>query len=258
MQNTDGNGERSGAPRRKKKKRFGYYLYSVTLFILTVANILLAVFLLTYVQRIKVTGIHYGNEEEIISLVTKDPLSANSLYAVLKAKISPVKPPAYAESVSVTFEKPWALKLKVKEKKVTAAFFADEKYYLIAGDGTIMSVTGKPPKDVTAVGGFTLKEPAVFSKVKVKEKNALTCAVDISEALTKIERKADSVLYEDGSLNVYFGGVCVRLGKSGFEEKLAQAMAVLPEIEGKKGILELAHYSQTTESISFIESGAGE
>ena len=53
---------------RKKKRKFGYYLYAIVMLMLTIANITIATFLLTYVQKIKVTGTKYSTDSQIISL----------------------------------------------------------------------------------------------------------------------------------------------------------------------------------------------
>ena len=63
----------------KKKRRPKYYAYAVAILVLTIINVTLAVFLLTYVQKIEVSGAVNGNEDEIVSWVKEDPLVKNSI-----------------------------------------------------------------------------------------------------------------------------------------------------------------------------------
>ena len=60
--------------RRKKKSRFGYYLYAIVMLLLTIANVLVATFLLTYVQRTEIKGTKYTEEADIKEWFETDPI----------------------------------------------------------------------------------------------------------------------------------------------------------------------------------------
>ena len=72
--------------RRKKKSKFGYYLYAVTVLLLTIINITLAALLLTQVQGIEVKGAKYSQESDVVAWIEEDPLTINSLYTLWKFK----------------------------------------------------------------------------------------------------------------------------------------------------------------------------
>ena len=124
---------------RKKKRKFGYYLYAIVMLMLTIANITIATFLLTYVQKIKVTGTKFSTDSQIVSLVKEDPFTVNSIYAVLKDKAGSYAIPQYLEDVEVSFDMPWGLQVKVKEKQVAAGILTNNAYVYFAEDGTILS-----------------------------------------------------------------------------------------------------------------------
>ena len=111
--------------RRKKKSRFGYYLYAVIMLVLTLANITVATFLLTYVQDIEVTGTKYSEKQNIIDWIEEDPLTANSVYAVLKYKFGSYTIPIYLEDVNVSLKAPWKLRVKVQEKEIMGCILVD-------------------------------------------------------------------------------------------------------------------------------------
>ena len=53
---------------------------------------------------------------------------------------------------------------------------------------------------------------------------------------------------------LYFGGVEVSLGTRDFiDEKIIQLQYILPELEGKNGILEMKDFDEGTKNITFEE-----
>ena len=76
----------------KQKKNRGYKMshkiYALTVIVLGLAIILLALFLLFYVQKIEVKGNEYTDSQEIVDLVEEDPLSKNSLYLLYKYRFT--------------------------------------------------------------------------------------------------------------------------------------------------------------------------
>lgn len=239
---------------RKKKKKFGYYLYAVVMLILTIANITIATFLLTYVQKIKVTGTKFGTEAQIVSLVKEDPLTANSIYAVLKGKAGAYEEPQYLESMNVSFDMPWGLHVKVKEKQVVAGILTNNAYVYFAEDGTILSKGAEVLDDVVVVEGVKTKKLVLFEAIELKNEKLFSYIVSISEELKKNEVTPDRVVWEDDSMNLYFEEICVCLGKMNFDEKIVQVPPILEKLEGKQGVLHLEHYNEMSTSISFEEN----
>ena len=58
-------------------------------------------------------------------------------------------------------------------------------------------------------------------------------------------------------MNLYFGDICVCLGKINFEEKLVELPPVLEALEGKKGKLHLEHFGEMSKNFSFVEEKDG-
>ena len=88
---------------RKKKHKFGYYLYAVVILLLTVANVTIATVLLTYVQSVEVKGNTIGEKSEIVSWIKEDPMTSNSLYTWWKFNSGTFKIsyPRYIENMKV-------------------------------------------------------------------------------------------------------------------------------------------------------------
>lgn len=239
---------------RKKKRKFGYYLYAVVMLVLTIANITIATFLLTYVQKIKVTGTKFSTDSQIVNLIKEDPFTANSIYAVLKGKAGAYKVPSYLESMKVGFDMPWGLKVKVEEKQVAAGILTNNAYVYFAEDGTILSKGTEMLDDVVVIEGAKTKKIVLYETIELKNEKLFSYIISISEELQKNELTPERIVWEDDSMNLYFGEICVRLGKMNFDEKIVQVPPILKEVEGKKGTFDMEHYNDMSSWISFEEN----
>lgn len=239
--------------RRKKKKRFGYYLYAVVILVLTITNILLATFLLTYVQRVDVVGTEYVTQGQVIEWVKEDPFTMNSLYTIGKYKIGKYQLPSYLEDVDVRLVAPWAVQVQVQEKQIAGCILTGHNYVYFADDGTILVKGSKILEGIPVVEGLKLKETALYGKMKIGDDKVFSYVINISEEIRKNELAPERLVWEDDSMNLYFGDVCVQLGKLNFDEKLVQLPPILKELEGKKGTLHLEHYGEMSKGISFVE-----
>jgi len=54
-------------------------------------------------------------------------------------------------------------------------------------------------------------------------------------------------------MDLYFENVCVRLGRSRFDEKVVQLPPILEKLEGKTGVLDMEYYNEASSDISFKE-----
>ena len=124
--------------KKKKKGRFGYYLYAAVALLFAVANITIAVFLLTYVQNIRVGGNEFSTKKQIEAWIREDPYTINSVYTVAKFRIGKYQLPPYLEKVEVGFQKPWGLSGRVTEKEVLGCILSGDTYVYFAQDGTVM------------------------------------------------------------------------------------------------------------------------
>lgn len=239
---------------RKKKKKFGYYLYAFVMLILTIANITIATFLLTYVQKIKVTGTKFSTDTQIVNLVKEDPFTMNSIYTVLKYKLGSYEVPPYLEDMKVSFNMPWGLHVKVEEKQVAGGILTNNAYVYFAEDGTILSKGTEVLDEVAAVEGVKTKKTVLYEPIEMQNEKLLSYILSISEELKKNELFPDRVVWEEDSMNLYFEEICVQLGKLNFDEKIVQVPPILEKLEGKNGILHLEHYNEMSTSISFEEN----
>ena len=239
------------AKKKKKKSRFGYYLYAFVVLILTIAIILVSAFLLTYVQKIDVTGTEYSKEEEILECIQADPYTMNSIYTFWKYKTGGFSFPEVVDSVEIGFKAPWELQVTVKEKEIVGCVLVGEQYVYFSEDRTVIwkgteMIEGNPVVEGLEVGNITEREP-----LQIENEKVFSYIINISKEIQKNNLSPDRIVWEEDSMNLYFAGVKVQLGKTNFDDKLVQLPPILEKLEGQTGVLHLEHYSGVSTGISF-------
>ncbi len=237
--------------KRKKKSRFGYYLYAVTTLILMIAIILTSAFILTYVQKIEIDGLKYGTEEEILSCMNEDPYTINSIYTYWKYKSGGFTFPENIKTAKMSFNAPWELKITVEEKPIVGCILVGQNYVYFAEDQTVLRKGSEVMEGIPVVEGLQIGKIELLKPLQIQNEKVFSYIINISKEIQTNELKPDRIVWEEESMNLYFEGVKVQLGKTNFDEKVVQLPPILAELEGQQGVLHMEHYSDVSTSISF-------
>lgn len=240
--------------RKKKKSKFGYYLYAVIVLVLTIANITLAFLLLFHVQKVEISGNQYSKKNEILEWVKEDPYTSNSMYAFVKFKTGSYEKPVYLEKIKVGLGAPWKLKINVEEKKIVGCIQEDSQYVYFDKEGLVMVKESQMIEGVPLFEGLEAGPSEQYKKLSLQNEKAFTCILEMMEQVKKNKLNPDRIVWENDSMNLYFEEICVRFGKTRFDEKIIQIPPILEKLNGKKGILHLEHYNETSTNISFEQS----
>lgn len=243
--------EKTSKRRRKRKSKFGYYLYASVVLFLTIANITLATLLVTYVQEIKVTGNENSKKSEIIAWIEEDPLTANSLYTLWKFKSGSYTMPIYLEDVEVNLKAPWKVNVKVKEKQIIGCIATRGEYVYFDADGLVLKKTSDYEEDVPIIEGIKVEGAEQFLKLKVDNEKVFSYVVNITKGIEKNKLNPERIVWEEDSMNLYFGDVCVKLGKSNFDIKLRELPPILDKLQEESGTLQMEHYTTDNTNIRF-------
>ena len=240
--------------KKRKKKKFGYYLYAVVILILTITNITLAALLLTYVQKWEVTGNELSSDEEITAWVKEDPLTVNSLYTLWKYKTGSYLLPVYLEDVSVKLTAPWAVEIQVTEKSIIGCIVEGESYVYFDEDGLVLAKASDYWEGIPFIEGLIVEPAEQFGYLQAENEKVFSYIVNVTKEIEKQELVPNRIVWEEDSMNLYFGEICAKLGRTGFDEKVVQLSVILEKLQEKgetKGILHLEHYTSDSKSISF-------
>ena len=240
--------------RHKRKSKFGYYQYAVTVLLLTIINITLAALLLTQVQAIDVKGTQYSRESEIVDWIEEDPLTINSLYTLWKYKFGRYTLPVYLEDIDVSLTAPWKVKVTVQEKQMIGCALVENSYVYFDAEGLVLGTESEYNTESPLIEGLKIKEATLFEYLDVENEKVFSYIVNVTEEIEEANLSPDRLVWEDSSMNLYFNQICVKLGKSNFAEKILQLPPILSELEGKRGTLQMEHYTEDSTSISFEKS----
>lgn len=249
--------EREEKPKKKKKKsKIGYYLYAVVVLILTIAIFVVSTLILFHVQKIEVKGTNYSEKNEIIKWVQEDKYTSNALYALCKFQWGNNEIPPYLEKVQVGLSAPWILKVTVTEKKILGCTATNDGYVYFDKEGLVVWKSMEKMEEIPWIEGLNIETSELYQKLPVDEEKVFSYLQELMKEIDENKLNPDRIVWEDNSMNLYFGNVCVRLGRSRFDEKAIQLPPILEKLEGKKGVLDMEYYNEASPNISFKEEVA--
>lgn len=224
-----------------------------------------AVFLLVFgaaaafvLQHYKVTTVyvegsaHYTNEE-VIDMVMTGGLGDNSLYLALKYKNKGIDNIPFVETMDVDILAPDTIRITVYEKAMAGYIEYLDRYMYFDKDGIIVEASEQRTSGIPQVTGLSFDHVVMYEKLPVENPEIFADILDITQLLNKYSIQADKIQF-DKSMHktLYFGEARVSLGSNdNIGEKIMKLKAILPGLEGKKGLLRMDNYSEEMENITF-------
>ena len=233
------------------------YIIAIVLLVLLIAGGIAYKYIIDNytVTNIYVSGnTHYTNEE-IIDMVLDDRPSHNSLFLSLKYRDKSIENIPFIEKVDVDIISKDTIRINVYEKAIAGYFAHLGRYMYFDRDGIVVESSYETSDEVPEVMGLNFDYIIMYEKLPTPNEEVFEEVLDITQLLSKYNLKADKIFF-DSEYNVYlyFGGVEVSLGTRDFiDEKIIQLQYILPELEGKNGILEMKDFDEGTKNITFEE-----
>ncbi len=243
------------AKRRRKKSIWPKVILTIVLSLILLLVILLLIF---HVKDMEVQGITYSSKQEVVQWIKKDKWSSNGIYVWWKCKYSKESKPAAIDKMDVKFKLPWAIQIKVVEKKPIGYVDYNNKYLYFTQGGIAIYKMEQKIENVSYIEGMELNGSKVKmgKKIPVSDEKVFQRIVDASELLEKLKLKPDRVVCNGNGLNIYFSGVEVLLGKNDYDVKFAQLPPILKILKekypGLEGTLYLEHYEKIEKGIRFV------
>jgi len=265
--------------KRKRRKRVKKNTFSIRVFfekiedslrynrsLYIIIGIVLAVFIVgllafTFIRdnytitNVYVSGnTHYTNEE-IIDMVMTDKLCQNSLYLSLKYRNKSIEGVPFVEKMSVEIVSPDTIRINVYEKAVAGYISYLGHYIYFDRDGIVVESSLEKSDDVPEVLGLSFDYVILYEKLPIENADVFEEILDITQLLSKYSLKADKIFFDsEYDVYLYFEGIEVSIGtKDYIDEKIIQLQYILPELEGKTGMLEMKDYDEDTKNVTFEE-----
>jgi cell division septal protein FtsQ len=197
-------------------------------------------------------NIHYTNEE-VMDMVMKGRYGNNSLYLAMKYKDKGVEGVPFVEKMDVNILSPNTIRINVYEKAFAGYVEYLGQYMYFDKDGIVAESSQVKTAGVPQVTGLNFDYVILNEPLPVENDTIFKQILSITQLLEKYSLTADKI-YFDTSYNItlFFGGVKVTLGTGeDMDEKIMKLQYILPELEGKKGILPMENYTEDTKNITF-------
>ncbi len=195
---------------------------------------------------------HYTNEE-IMDMVMEGELGDNSLYLALKYKNKGVDHVPFVQTMDVEILSPDTIKIIVYEKAIAGYIEHLGRYMYFDKDGIVVEASTERTAGIPQVTGLTFSHVIMYEKLPVENPEVFEDILDITQLMNKYEIHADKIRFDSAMhKTLYFGQARVSLGSNdNIGEKIMKLKAILPELEGKKGLLRMDNYSEEVQNITF-------
>ncbi|MBD5465099.1 MAG: FtsQ-type POTRA domain-containing protein [Lachnospiraceae bacterium] len=233
----------------KNRIRISFALACIALFCFGI------LFLTSYykVTEVEVTGNEHYTKEEIQEMIVKDGLSENSLFLALKYHNREIADIPFIESMSVEVVSSHSIKITVYEKALAGCVEYLGKYMYFDREGIVVESASETTRGIPQITGLSYGYIVLYEKLPVENEDIFKEILSMTQLLEKYEIDADKLHFDKaGNMTLYFGEARAALGtKENIDQKVMQLSHILPELEGKSGVLHMEDYGEGTERVSF-------
>lgn len=239
--------------KEKKQKTKAHTLYAFVVLLLAAAIVAMSVLLLFHVQTIEIAGNAYVSSQEISDSIQSDQYTKNSLYLMGKNMAGQLALPKSVESAKIRMKTPWSIRITVREKKIMGYTVSGDEYVYFDEKGMVLHKSPVLIEKIPHIEGIEVQDAPLYETLPVKEKRLFRNIREAKQAFVRYELKPERLVSNGAGLTAYLGNVCAELGSGDMELKIMQIPPILAKLEGKTGTLDLRHYNENSEIISFRE-----
>lgn len=240
--------------RRKKKKRKIRLIIALIL-LLILAALALIVWQVYRVKEVIVEGNEHYSKEQIEKFVLDDEYSWNSLYVYLKYRFMEMEQVPFVDTMEISLEDPKTLKIYVYEKETIGYLYISsiDQNAFFDKDGFVVETSKEMIEGIPRVEGLNCDKVVLYEKLPIKDKDILRSLLSASQSLKKNGVVPDEIWFEEnGNLNLIYGDIKVLLGGGDkLTNKILRLSYILPQLEGKKGVLHVENWTENTTDIIF-------
>ena len=205
------------------------------------------------VDSVEIRGTSHYTDEEVKTMVLRGPMASNSVLAPLIYSTTNTDDIAYVDAFKVTQLNRNTICISVKEKKAVGCIRYLDSYIYFDRNGIFVEGSQNRDETVPYFDGIQVNSIVMDEKLDIRGDTVLNTAVALSTIFQKNDMIPDHIQFDSSySISLIYGDVTVQLGKDvDLEEKMNRVIAILPQIQGKKGILHME--SVATDSNTFEE-----
>ncbi len=248
---------------KAKRKREEYREFNpkehIGLFValgLLIAAIIAGIIIVTVykVDTVIIDGnVHYSNDEIYNFVIGDSRLNHNSIYLSLKYKDKEIQDIPFIQTMSVKIVDSKTVKINVYEKAVAGFVEHMNRYFYFDKDGTVIESSNTMTKGIPQVMGLNYDHIVLYDKLPVENDDIFKQILEMTQLLEKYEIEMDKIYFDKNyNMTLYFDNARIKVGDfTNIDEKIIKLKTILPELEGKKGVLRLDGYDGTDSVITF-------
>lgn len=200
------------------------------------------------VDSVEVRGTSHYTDEEVKKRVLRGPLASNSVLAPLFYSTTKTDDIIYVDAFKVTQLNRSTICISVKEKKIVGCIKYLDSYIYFDRNGIFVEGSQTRDETVPYFDGIQVNKIVMDEKLDIKGDTVLNTAVALSTIFQKNDMIPDHIQFDSSySISLIYGDITVQLGKDeNLEEKMNRVIAIMPKIQGKKGILHMESVSTDT------------
>lgn len=200
------------------------------------------------VDSVEVRGTSHYTDEEVKKMVLRGPLASNSVLAPLFYSTTKTDDIIYVDAFKVTQLNRSTICISVKEKKIVGCIKYLDSYIYFDRNGIFVEGSQTRDETVPYFDGIQVNKIVMDEKLDIKGDTVLNTAVALSTIFQKNDMIPDHIQFDSSySISLIYGNITVQLGKDeNLEEKMNRVIAIMPKIQGKKGILHMESVSTDT------------
>ncbi|MBQ7360343.1 MAG: cell division protein FtsQ [Lachnospiraceae bacterium] len=240
--------------RFKKRKKSTWILLTLSLIAIALGGIYY--FLDHYrVENVYVDGnVHY-TKEEIMDIVMDGPLGKNTLYLSMRYKNKSITDVPFVAAMDVNVASADTIRIVVYEKSLAGYIEYLGRYIYFDKDGRVVESSTMRTLGIPQVHGLEFDHVVVGELLPVQNSEVFSQVLGVTQTLDKGENSlhADHIYFNKShEMTLYFGDIKVLFGKyENLDEKINLLKTFIPDLEGKKGTLNVENYSPGKKNYSF-------
>ena len=204
-------------------------------------------------KTVEVMGSSHYSAQEIKEMVLEGAASYNTVLASAFLGKEGLEDVPYIEGIRVTRTSAHSLMITVREQKILGCMPYLDSYIYFDRNGAMVEGTRTRDPAVPYFSGIRILRVEQNKPMEVAQAAALNAAVILAAVFQKAEPLPDYIAFDDNSRAVlHYGEIEVRLGEEiNLEDKVLRILAILPELDGKKGTLHAESVTENNKRITF-------
>ena len=243
---------RIDTPSRPVLQSVGRFLTLRNILLFLISGIFIAAAVILMLFNFEYATI-YGNtkysSEQIESFITQGYLGENTFVMAVKYHHRKVSDIPFVDRIDIDIVNPSTVRVNITEKPTDGCIFYNGNNVYFSKEGIIQTVSGRKVEDTTIVNGVVLTHSNTGTQIMAKNQLGLDLSLELMRAADKYGVQVDTIDVDArNNLTFSIGDVKVRIGKTGYDNKMFRLHRIYPYLEGRSGVISMSGYKDTYDS----------